>query len=105
MSSAVSESHGSPAPAARWRRYAVTAGVAFLLYTLFGFFIVPRIIRSQIISRSQEQLHRVARVDDVRFNPFTLTTTVTGFHLADRDGVELIGFDRLLVNAQLRGLL
>ena len=80
------------------------AGGLLLLYTLLGFFVVPRIIRSQIVSGAREQLHREAQVGDVRFNPFTLAATVTGLRLRDRDGADLITVDGIHANADTFGL-
>jgi hypothetical protein len=78
--------------------------VLFLVYTLVGFFVVPRIIRSQIVDSARESLHREASVGDVRFNPFTLAATVTGLRLVDRDGADLVTVDRVHVNADTFGV-
>jgi hypothetical protein len=80
------------------------AGGLLLLYTLLGFFVVPRIIRSQIVSGAREQLHREAQVGDVRFNPFTLAATVTGLRLRDRAGADLITVGGIHANADTFGI-
>jgi hypothetical protein len=67
------ESRGS-----RWRRALLAAAAVLVIYTLLGFFLVPRIIRSQIVTGARESLGREAQVQDVRFNPFTLAATVHG---------------------------
>jgi len=89
---------------ARTRIWLAGAAVLVLVYALVGFFIVPRFIRNQILSRSGELLHREARVDDVRFNPFTLTATVAGLRVLDRDAVELLRLERLGVNFEVSGI-
>ena len=96
----------------RWGRFSLPSrrlllgvvGGLLLLYTVLGFFVVPRVIRSQIISGAREQLHREAQVGDVRFNPFTLAATVTGLRLRDRDGVDLITVDGIHANADTFGI-
>lgn len=73
-------------------------------YALFGFLVVPRIIRSQIHKRAALSLHREATVAKVRFNPFTLAARLIRFDLRDRDGTPLVAFDTLLVNLELVSL-
>src|SRR5262245_44154945 len=84
----------------------IAFGTVFVLvgYTLCGYFLVPRLIRNQIVSRARTLLQREARMDEVRFNPFTLTTTIKGFVLADRDGADLLKVERFLADLQLSGL-
>jgi uncharacterized protein involved in outer membrane biogenesis len=43
-------------------------------------------------------------VEQVKFNPFTLEATVDGLKLAQMDGQQLAGFDRLYVNLETSGL-
>ncbi len=73
-------------------------------YAVIGFLIVPPIAKSQIVKLAARQFHRQATVDRVRFNPFTFTMVVGGFDLRDRDGGDLLKFDRLTVDLQLSGL-
>src|SRR5215204_64914 len=88
----------------RWRMAVAVCAALLLIYTLLGFFVVPRVIRSQIVGGAREQLHREAQVGDVRFNPFTLAATVTGLRLRDRDGADLITVDRIHANADTFGI-
>src|SRR5262245_24681946 len=89
----------------RRRRWTVAiAAAAFVVYTLAGFFLVPRIIRAQIRDQAKTLLNRDARADDVRFNPFTLAATVSGLTIADRDETALLTVDRLRVDFQLSGI-
>src|SRR5262245_24627119 len=87
-----------------WKRGVVVLGAAILLYALFGFFVVPRIIRSQISNQANTRLHRSVRMEDVRFNPFTLVTRITGFELSDLDGTPLFSFASFRANLQISGL-
>ncbi len=86
----------------RWRIKAAVAAVA--LYTVFGFFVVPWIARSQITKLSRTFLHREARVERVRFNPFTLVTDIHGLALDDRDGTKLFGAERVVVDFEVSGI-
>ena len=87
-----------------WKHAALGVGFALTAYTLFAYFVVPRIIRNQIIAQAKTLLHREARIDDVRFHPFTLATTISGFVLLDRDGADLLKVDRVLADLQLSGV-
>jgi hypothetical protein len=88
----------------RWTWTAAILGALVLVYALVGFFLVPRIIDSQIRTQARTSLHREARSASVAFNPFTLAATISGFTLSDRDGTDLLAFDRLLVDLQVSGL-
>ncbi len=86
------------------KRAAPWLGLAVLLYAVFGFFVVPWIIRREIQSLAQSQLHREARIGKIGFNPFTLVTTIEQFDLLDRDGASLYSIDHFMADFQLSGL-
>ncbi|MGC3998540.1 MAG: DUF748 domain-containing protein [Anaeromyxobacter sp.] len=85
----------------RHRRLLVTLASALLLYTLAGFLIVPAIARGQLEKRLSALLRREVAVERVRLNPYTLAVTVEHLRVKAVDGAELMGFDRLLVDAKL----
>jgi hypothetical protein len=95
----------APRAAAVWRRRIAIATGVVALYALLGFVVVPRVVRSQLVTLAQMQLQRQATVAKVTFNPFTLAATVSGFDLRDRDGAALLSFDRLAVDLELAGVL
>lgn len=70
----------------------------FIAYTVLGFWLVPRLVRSNLVGFANEQYHRVASLGEVRFNPFTLKLELRKFSLPDADGAQLLGFERLLLN-------
>ena len=51
---------------------ALPALLLVLLYTVLGFFVVPRLIKSGAHDFVAKNYHRELRMGDVRFNPFTL---------------------------------
>jgi uncharacterized protein involved in outer membrane biogenesis len=89
---------------ARFKTWTAWAVAALGLYAILGFFVVPRIARSQIPKQARAMLHREATVAAVRFNPFTLAAIVEGLDLKDRDGADLFHLDRLTVDFQLSGV-
>jgi hypothetical protein len=87
--------------------FLVSAGVVVLLfaaYTLAGFFLVPRLIRSYVPRYAQEQLQRRADIGEVRVNPLLFMVEVKNFRLQEADGRPLLGFDRLFVDFELSSL-
>ena len=88
----------------RWRRSGGVAATALAVYAIVGFFVLPWIARSQIEKQSRALLHREARVERVRFNPFTLAASVEGLELKDLDGSALLKLERFAANLQLSGI-
>jgi hypothetical protein len=91
----------------RRRSHRILAGIAAILlavYAFAGFFVVPRVARTQIEAFVGETLHRKIAVGDIRFNPFTLAVTITNLKLTETDGTPLVGFQRLYVNAELASI-
>ncbi|HEX5107354.1 MAG TPA: DUF748 domain-containing protein [Vicinamibacterales bacterium] len=87
----------------QWK-WGAAALALFVLYTLFGFLVVPWIVRNQIVEQARTTLHREATVGEVRFNPFTLALTIGRLKLADRDGVDLAAFDLLRADLEVSGI-
>jgi uncharacterized protein involved in outer membrane biogenesis len=73
----------------------------FLVYTLAGFFLVPRIIATYGPRYAHEQLKRRAEIGEVRFNPLLFKLDIRKFRLTEADGRPLLGFDRLFVDFEL----
>lgn len=76
---------------------AVALAVLVGLYAAAGFWLAPRVIKSQVVSQIAERYHRKSSLEAVTFNPFTLRLQADGFRLPDRDGAPMIGFRRLVV--------
>lgn len=82
----------------------IVVATLVLLYTLLGFFAVPRIARAQLESYVTEQLHRQVSVGEIRFNPFAFDTSIDGLTLREADGSPVVSFRHLYVNAQLASI-
>jgi hypothetical protein len=81
-----------------WRLWLL---LAFVVYTLVGFFVVPGVVRSRINRTVVERLGWQGGVARAAFNPFTLTLTLEGLALREPDGTPFASLDRLRVNAEL----
>ncbi len=72
-----------------------------LFYTVFGFFILPSIIRCQLETKLSRLLHRQTTVAEVKVNPYTLQFEINGFHVQDKESKDnFVAFDSLGINLQ-----
>ncbi|HEX6639194.1 MAG TPA: DUF748 domain-containing protein, partial [Steroidobacteraceae bacterium] len=75
-----------------------------LLYAALGFWLLPRVARSQIESFSRQHWQREPELGEISFNPFTLALEVRDFDFRDSRREPLISFDRLRVNLDIASL-
>jgi hypothetical protein len=73
-------------------------------YAATGFWLVPRIVRTQAVEFAQEKYQRSLAIGEVRFNPFTFQLEVDGLSFPDADGKPLASFESLVVNLELSSL-
>ena len=79
----------------RWRRRLTIGGIlAFVVYTLFGFFGVPWIIRGPVSSSISESLTGTLTIERATFNPFTFGVTLENTVVTDAQGDVAISFRR-----------
>lgn len=79
-------------------KYLVPGTIAGLLlaYTGIGFLAVPAIVKSQASQLAAEKLHRQLSIEEVQFNPFTLSASVRGLKMMEPDGSTVFAsFERL----------
>jgi hypothetical protein len=91
-------------PATRRARRCRWIAIALLVYTITGFFVVPAIIKSQLLKRLPGLTHRQAAVQQVKVNPYALSLTIRGLSLTETNGEPFAGFDEFYVNFQLSSL-
>ncbi len=92
-----------------WARFGRRRGLLWLaaalaLYTLAGFFLLPPILRSQMVKRLPEIVKRQASVRQVKVNPWALSLTVRGLALTEADGRPFASWEELYVNFQASSL-
>src|ERR1051326_867021 len=75
-----------------------------LIYTITGFFVLPAIIKAQLIKRLPPLTQRQAAVRQVKLNPYALSLTIRGLSLTETNGEPFAGFDEFYVNFQLSSL-
>ena len=84
-----------PRPLRSWRLWGL---IILTIYSLIGFFAIPYVIKSQITTLTPELTGREISISEVKLNPFTLSLTIHGLSLADKDNIELAGLDEFYVN-------
>ena len=87
-----------------WLRWGIRIGIVVALYTIVGFFVLPAIIKSQMLKRLPALTHREAAVDQVLVNPYALSLTVRGFSLKEANGPVFASVGELYVNFQLSSI-
>ena len=82
-----------------WKKFALWSVVGLVVFTLFGFFGLPYVLKYVLTSRLTKLFHRETTVQEVRFNPFYLTLQVKGFALKDRNGTDpFVSFEELALD-------
>ena len=76
-----------------------------LFYTVVGFLILPPIVRSVAVKQLSRQLDREVSIQQIKINPFVLSTTVRGLLIKDKDGEPFVSWDEVYVNFQLSSFL
>jgi uncharacterized protein involved in outer membrane biogenesis len=85
----------------RFKKLIIGFIVFFVLFTLVGFFILPPILKSVLVKKLSESLRREVAISQIKVNPYTLSLTIRGFKVKDRQEAEtFLSFDELFVNLQ-----
>ncbi len=83
----------------RFLRPLIWSGVIFVVLILFAFFGLPPLVKSFLTKRLSATLHREVTIQKININPFTLSLTVKGFLVKDRDvQATFVSFDELFLN-------
>ncbi len=85
-------------------KWLIALVTAFVLYTVVGFFVVPAIIKAQLLKRLPELTKRQASIERVKFNPFVLSLTIDNLALKEANGNVFSSFGELYVNFQLSSI-
>ncbi len=84
----------------RHRRSLIVVGGFLVFLLLFGFFVLPPIVKAQAVKRLSEILGREVTIEKLRINPLVFSVTIEGFAIAEADAAagEFTGWRRLHVN-------
>jgi len=82
----------------------IATAVLLCLYAMFGFLLLPGIVKSKIIESVTSATGQTPAVGDVSTNPFALSLSVRDFSLPDRAGERVLSFEELYVNFEMISL-
>ena len=89
----------------RAKRWAFGVVIAIGLYSIIGFFVLPAIIKSQMLKRLPALTHRRVAIQEVKLNPYALSFTLRGLSLTETNGDEFVSLGELYVNFESVSLL
>ena len=85
----------------RLKKIIVGLLIFFAVFTLFGFFGLPPIVKSLLTQKLSEALHREVTIEQIKINPYALSLTVRGFLVKEQwKPGKFVSFDELYVNLQ-----
>lgn len=70
----------------RIRRIIFWLLVSFTAYLLIGFLVLPPILQSVITSQATKELKRTTSIDDINFNPLSMSFEIYGLKVAKKEG-------------------
>jgi len=76
-----------------------------ILYAIFGFFLLPYILKSQIVKNIPKQLNAKLSIEDIYFNPFVFNLDISGVKLESLENKELISLKSIKFDLELYSLL
>ena len=89
----------------KYKKTLITVLTILILYTLFGFFIFPRIVKPKLVATIEDATRRKVELGALKINPFALSVSLDDFALKDRDSTLLVSFHELYVNYEIVSLL
>lgn len=85
----------------RLRRALIWFAAFFVAVTLFAFVGLPPLVRSFLVRTLSDTLHREVAIQQIKINPLTLSLTVKGLLVKDRETPDtFVSFDQLFINLQ-----
>ena len=86
------------------RIFLFVAAALLVVYSLVGFWILPRILQARLPGLVAAQLPVKLSLGAIRLNPFLLTATVRDLNVTQTDGNHLVGVKQVFGNLQLSSI-
>ncbi|MBU1172094.1 MAG: DUF748 domain-containing protein [Proteobacteria bacterium] len=89
----------------RRRKILVITGGLFAVYLMAVYFVLSAVLTRMVPDKLAEQLGRQVAIDHIRVNPLTLSVTVRGLDIKDKNTTDsFVRFETLYVNAEVFSL-
>jgi uncharacterized protein involved in outer membrane biogenesis len=88
------------------KRILIGVVIFFAVFTIVGFFILPPVLKSMLTKQLSQNLHREVTINQIKFNPYTLSITARGLLVKDRTAPEtFVSCDEIFLNLQSTSVL
>src|SRR5215471_8952190 len=89
----------------RTRKVAIWIAAIFVAIGVLLGLVAPPLLRGKIASTLSDKFHRQVSIEQIRFNPYTLTATIRGFLMKERQSqTPAVSFDELVISLEMRSL-
>src|SRR3970040_2614106 len=89
----------------RTRKIAIWFVAIVAVIGILGALVAPLLLRCKLASVLSEKLHREVSIEQIRINPYTMTATLRGFLMKERQSAATaVSFDEIYVNLELESL-
>ncbi len=89
----------------RTRKVAIWVVSVFVAIGILLGLVAPPLIRGKIAAALSDKLHRTVTIEQIKINPYTITLTVRGFMMRERQSDSpAVSFDELFVNLELQSI-
>jgi hypothetical protein len=84
---------------ARHQKILIGIAVAFLFYSVAGFWVLPTVLKDVLKKKLTENLKRTVSIETIQINPYLLKVSINNFQVKDTTKDEIfVAFDRLFVD-------
>lgn len=83
------------------KKWGIRAAICLVLYTLFGFFIVPVLIRKVVVPQIEKRINGTITLTKARTNPFTFNLELETLEVKDASGTRVFALDHFRGNFEL----
>ena len=85
----------------RHQKVLIGIAVAFLLYSIIGFWIVPTVLKNTLEKKLSEDLKRSVSIETIQINPYLLHIAINNLLVENRDQDDrFVEFDQLFVDLE-----
>jgi uncharacterized protein involved in outer membrane biogenesis len=89
----------------RTRKIAIWIVAITVAIGILGALVAPPLLRGKLAAVLTDKLHRAVTIEQIRINPYTMTATVRGFLMKERQSAATaVSFDEIYVNLELESL-